>query len=335
MLNATLDHREGRVELQELGAGRTRIRVSPGGSATFVAERACDTAYPRELIELILRVKGPGHLCDEIMRDEAPDYVQALLEFGTLAYLPADWFAGKRILDFGCGSGASTVILARMFGRSDIVGVDMEGELLDVARARAEYYGLERLRFLASPDPESLPAELGSFDAVFFNALYEHLLPRERELLTPMIWRALEPGGVLLLTETPNRRFPVERHTTGMPLLNYLPRQVVLPIARRFSDRVGASESWDSLLRRGIRGGSVGTILRALKSDGGGRPELLAPSLLGCRDRIDLWQQLSQRMAGGGAPGVRKRLLVNALKAFKGITGVELLPELSLAFRKG
>ena len=107
-MRTTLEHPDGRVELSAGEDGRTRIRVPAGDRAAFVAERNCETAYPRELIEFILRVKGPSHLCDEILRDEAPDYVQAILELGTLSYLPAEWFADKRILDFGCGSGAST-----------------------------------------------------------------------------------------------------------------------------------------------------------------------------------------------------------------------------------
>ncbi len=329
-----LEHPSGNVEIEQRPAGRVGIRVLASESGSFVAERVCETSYPTELIQLILDVKGPSHLCDEILRDESPDYVRAILELGTLSYLPAEWFAGKRLLDFGCGSGASTSILARLFPESEIVGIDMEEDLLGIARARADYYDSKSLSFLTSPDPEALPEGIGMFDVVFFNALYEHLLPRERELLLPMLWRTLSPGGVLIVTETPNRTFPIERHTTGLPLLNYLPKEMVLPIARRFSDRVGANESWESLLRRGIRGGRAGKILSQLRG-AGGRPELLAPRERGCTDRIDLWLQLSLRMAGASAPSSKKRLMVRGLKLLKALSSVELLPELSLAIRKG
>ena len=333
-LSTILEHPDGRVELSDGRDGLTRIVVPANERSTFSGATGCDTSYPRELIELVLRAKGPSHLCDEIRRDEDPDYVRAILELGTLAYSPAEWFAGKRMLDFGCGSGASTVILSRLFPESEIVGIDMEGDLLELARARARHYGMAKLSFLASPGPEELPRDLGHFDAVFFNALYEHLLPSERDLLLPVIWKLLLPGGLLFLTETPNRAFPIERHTTGLPLLNYLPRSVVLAIARRHSDRVARNESWESLLRRGIRGGRVGTILRQLGRGAAGRPELLAPAELACADRIDLWLLLSQRMSGGGPPGAKKRILAAGLKLLKRLSGVELLPELSLAIRK-
>jgi hypothetical protein len=40
--------------------------------------------YPHELIEHVLRVKGPGSLCDELRRDEDPSYVEADLRDGIL-----------------------------------------------------------------------------------------------------------------------------------------------------------------------------------------------------------------------------------------------------------
>jgi hypothetical protein len=56
--------------------------------------------------------------------------VQLSLKYGVLAYTRSDDFRGKSILDFGCGSGASAVILARMFPESRIVGVDIEAKFI-------------------------------------------------------------------------------------------------------------------------------------------------------------------------------------------------------------
>jgi hypothetical protein len=41
------------------------------------------------------------------------------------------------------------------------------------------------------------------------------------------LWRQLRLGGILFLNQTPHRYYPLEHHTTGLPLLNYLPERAV------------------------------------------------------------------------------------------------------------
>jgi len=43
----------------------------------------------------------------------------------------------------------------------------------------------------------------------------EHLLPEERQTYLRRFWESLMPGGILIITETPNRVWPIEGHTTG------------------------------------------------------------------------------------------------------------------------
>ena len=98
----------------------------------------------------------------------------------TAYFTPAD-FAGKKILDFGCGSGASSMILARMFPQAQIVGIELEEKLLRIARARLEFYQYPNIEFVLSPSGNKLPAEIGEFEFVIMSAVYEHLLPIERK----------------------------------------------------------------------------------------------------------------------------------------------------------
>ena len=86
--------------------------------------------------------------------------------------------------------------------------------------------------------PKGLPADIGQFDYIILSAVYEHLLPSERPALLTLLWSHLRPGGVIFLAQTPYRWFPVELHTTGLPLINYLPDRLALACARRFSKRV-------------------------------------------------------------------------------------------------
>jgi hypothetical protein len=161
------------------------------------------------------------------------------------------------------------------------------------------------------------------------SAVYEHLLPRERETLLPQLWDTLHPGGVLFLNQTPQRFFPFEVHTTKLPVINYLPDSLALHFARMASRRVRPGESWESLLRRGIRGASVGEIMRRLSNDSC-RPRLLTPIAEGVNDQIDIWYA----WASESQPSSFRRLTRSALKALKRVSGVDLAPSLAVAIQK-
>jgi 2-polyprenyl-3-methyl-5-hydroxy-6-metoxy-1,4-benzoquinol methylase len=328
------DHAE--VVVSELPSGRRRVRVRKLDADFYVPYETCETAYPVALIRTIVAAKGSAFLIDEILRDESPNYVQHDLKWGLLSYLDAGEFAGKRILDFGCGSGGSTATLARMFPQSEIIGIELEERLLAVARARATHYRLSNVRFCSSPDGDRLPDGIGLFDFVVLSAVYEHLLPNERRTVLPLLWHTLKPGGILFLNGTPNRQFPLEMHTTGLPVINYLPDQLALLAARKLSRRNLENASWEALLRAGIRGGTIGEIVGNLRHVGGA-PQLLEPRCLGIEDRIDLWLALSSDSVGRRRSSLAifaKRLYRLAMKPLKALAGVEFLPELALALKK-
>jgi SAM-dependent methyltransferase len=323
-----LEHPEARVSVEPLGDDRRRVVVdAPPG--TFIAKCECETGYPPALIERILEVKGPAYLCDEIVREEDPQYVALFLRYGLLGFLPADHFEGARLLDFGSGSGASTVILSRMFPDTEIVGVELEADFVDIARRRADHYGLRNFDFLQSPDPGRLPDGIGTFRFVNLGAVYEHLLPEERRGLLPQLWSLIEPGGVLFVNQLPYRFYPVDQHTTGLPLINYMPARLAHRYAVARSERVDAGASWEELLRAGIRGGTEREVRRDIER-GGGVAESLPPSQLGLRSHADLWFEYSMR----ANPRPVKKAMRMAFRAIHGATRANFLPGLSLAFRK-
>jgi len=217
-----------------------------------------------------------------------------------------------------------------MFPSASLVGVDRKDESLEIARARASFYGLGNAEFVTSDVESGLPPGLGRFDHVVLCAVYEHLLPDERASLLPALWDALEPGGVLFLRETPHRYFPIETHTTGgLPLINYLPDRATLWAARRYSRHWSGETTWPQLLRAGIRGGTIGEIERILRRCRG-RARLLEPSRLGVADRIDLWYETAEKTRHAAG----KRRIYALLKSLKRVTGLEFPPYLELAFRK-
>lgn len=331
MTTVELQDAAGLLRVQELAADERRISVHPNRPEFYVGRRTWVTRYPLSLIESILAVKGLAYVCDEIARDEDPLYVGHHINCDVFSYLQPALLAGKRILDFGCGSGASTMVLRRRLPNSLIVGVELEERLLSIASQRASFYGFNDLKLVHSPSGTLLPEGLGNFDCILLSAVYEHLLPEERKRLLPALWQSLEPGGVLFVNQTPFRYSLVESHTTGLPFINYLPDRLALSTARKFSKRVKTNQNWEDLLRAGIRGGTIREIMGILTGQGAGQmPILLDPNRPEMKDRIDVWYQASSGTRWRG-PKAAVRL---AFKGFKALTGIEMTPSLSLALRK-
>ena len=306
------------MKLEPTEDGRWRIRLyAPPGCVT--PRNGWVTSYPRDLIDAIYATKGM-HTCDEICREEDPLYVERSLRNDVLGYVSPANFAGMRVLDFGCGSGASAMVLSRLLPGCEIVGIELEEGLLKIARLRADHFS-RNVQFHQSPSGDQLPEGIGRFDFVMFNAVFEHLLPHERPMLLPLIWDHLNPGGILFLNQTPHRYSPFENHTTKMPLINYLPDELAHRLGT-LSRRIPSGADWNTLLRMGIRGGTVREILGIL----GTNAELMSP-LQG--DRIDLWLGgLSSRHAWF------KQVIWGSLKMLKVATRLEITPDLALALRK-
>lgn len=318
---------KGSVCVTELDNGKKLIEVEPG-EGVFIPVKSCQTDYPLSLIESILAVKNADYLCDEICRDIDPTYVQSDLEQDLSAYFSFEELNHKRILDFGCGSGASTMILSRLFPDATVVGVELEEKHLQIARKRLEHYGSRNVSFFLSPSGSELPEDIGTFDLIVLSAVYEHLLPNERKNVIPLVWSKLDDGGCIFLNMTPHRWFPIEHHTTGLPLINYLPPRPALVCARTFSKRIDKGSSWETLLRQGIRGATKHEIVKLLSRESD--VVLLEPLRHGLNDRIDLW--FSQ--LGKDRYLALKRSIWLGLKAFRAATGITLVPNLSLAIKK-
>jgi 2-polyprenyl-3-methyl-5-hydroxy-6-metoxy-1,4-benzoquinol methylase len=325
-----LEHPDGKV-LVEGNNTRKKISVTLSNERMYIPVASCETSYSDDLIKRILEIKGPAYLCDEINRDELADYVERSLRFSVLGYVNASEFEGKSILDFGCGSAASTMVLGRMLPNCTITGIDLEPRLLEVAVMRSKHHGLNnRIKFAVSPSGDSLPQDIGEFDFIFLNAVFEHLLPDERSLILPLLWKNLKRDGIMFINQTPNRWFPIEFHTTsGLVFLNYLPDHISLLYAQRFSRRKLGNDDWQTLLRAGIRGGSVREITGLLSMDAF-EPMVLVPSKLGLKDRTDIWYAIS----GKDRYLFLKKSFRLLSKGIERFSGIAFLPSLAVAIRK-
>src|SRR5438105_8790236 len=81
--------------------------------------------------------------------------------------------AGARCVDLGCGGGHVTMELARRVGsRGYVLGIDLDAELLGVARERAANEGLQNVEFRVAQVEEFSE---GGFDVAFSRLLFMHL----------------------------------------------------------------------------------------------------------------------------------------------------------------
>jgi hypothetical protein len=119
---------------------------------------------------------------------------------------------------------------------------------------------------LYSPSGSKIPPEICKFNLVFFNAVFEHLLPEERDHIGRILRNVTEIEGTLLLFDTPDRQFPIETNTSGLPFINYLPNRLAFEATRRLSWKVRRNISDEELLRAGLRGATPKEIERCLSA---------------------------------------------------------------------
>ena len=122
--------------------------------------------------------------------------------------------SGARILDLGSGSGRDAYALAQLAGPDGaVVGVDMTGEQLAVARGaldwHAERFGYANVEFMEG-DIENLSAldlAPGSFDVIVSNCVIN--LVADKGAVFRAAWNLLKPGGEFYFADVyADRRLP-------------------------------------------------------------------------------------------------------------------------------
>ena len=106
--------------------------------------------------------------------------------------------AEARVLDFGCGWGRLTRMLARDVPPDRLFGCDPAQDILDACRAAAVPALFARSEFV----PDRLPFD-GPFDLAFAFSVFTHLSEHAHERCLRALHAALRPGGVLVVTVRP------------------------------------------------------------------------------------------------------------------------------------
>jgi len=104
---------------------------------------------------------------------------------------------GARVADIGCGHGASTVLMAQAYPKSEVVGFDYHPASIEVARQRAKNAGLDgRVRFEVAP-AKTYPGK--NYDLVtFFDCLHDMGDPAGA---AKHVYESLSDDGAWMLVE--------------------------------------------------------------------------------------------------------------------------------------
>lgn len=105
------------------------------------------------------------------------------------ATIPFQRFAGKRVLEVGCGAGYDAVDIARH--GAEYTGVDLTPENIVRSRTHLELAGLSG--HVVEADAEQLPFDDASFDVVYSFGVLHHVPDITAAIAE--VYRVLRPGG--------------------------------------------------------------------------------------------------------------------------------------------
>ncbi|HLJ53755.1 MAG TPA: class I SAM-dependent methyltransferase [Chthonomonadaceae bacterium] len=178
-----------------------------------------DTAADERLFQILKRFHGQtsnrGH-ADRRSAAVTEAQLRAGIDEATVSaaqFIPAGAASGLVYLDVGCSWGSVAFGLAASDRVAEVVGIDVEAEAVEVARALSRSACVppaagQKTRFELSA-AEKIPFPDDTFDGIVCHTVLEHVYHVETALLEMV--RVLKPGGRLYL-EAPNYVWPYEPH---------------------------------------------------------------------------------------------------------------------------
>ncbi len=190
------------------------------------------TWYSERVLRLLIERKGPARTPPYLTYKETrgPHFLGPLFR-----HLRARGARDLAVLEVGCSFGHMTEYLAEQPEVATIVTFDTDPAFVAIVRAKVAELGLTKVREVAlfsNDETRRLPWPDGAFDVVLAVGVVEHLPARNRRAQVDDYYRVLAPGGHLAILDTPNRWFPLETHSVGLPLVQWLPSRLAYGYAR-------------------------------------------------------------------------------------------------------
>lgn len=105
----------------------------------------------------------------------------------------------RRIIDLGCGTGSTTLLLKQAFPEAEVVGLDLSPYMLVVADMKAQKAGL-KIQWLHSK-AESVALPDASFDLVASSLLFHETPPAVSRAILRESFRLLKVGGQVAILD--------------------------------------------------------------------------------------------------------------------------------------
>ena len=193
--------------------------------------REYPTGYSERVIRLLVERKGArAPLYFPFKETRGRHFLGPLF-----AYLRGRGVASLSVLEVGCSFGHLTEYLAEQPEVAEIRAFDTDPAFVAIVRAKVEELPLPGVRavlLLSDDSTLRLPYADGAFHLVLVVGVVEHLPLRSRRAQVDEYYRVLAPGGHIAILDTPNRWFPLETHSVGLPLVQWLPPRLAWHYAR-------------------------------------------------------------------------------------------------------
>ncbi len=117
----------------------------------------------------------------------------------------------QNILDLGCGTGSTTIMLQQAFPDAKITGLDLSPYMLVLADIKAKQAGLN-IQWLHS-QAEATQLDDGQFDLITASLLFHETPPSIAQAILQECFRLLIPGGQILILDGNQKTI---RHTSWL-----------------------------------------------------------------------------------------------------------------------
>src|SRR5881296_873265 len=239
--------RAGRVVARPfrlVDAGDRRILTIDG--------RDYETTYSARVVRMLIERKGahraPPYFGYKVARGE--HFLGPLFR-----YLEGRGTRPLDVLEIGCSFGHITEYLQQCAAVRRINTFDTDRAFVDMVRVKVDELGLDKVADVRHLDGEAtcrLPWADGAYDLVLAIGVVEHLPMRLRRAQVDEYYRVLAPGGHIAILDTPNRLFPLETHSIGLPLVQWMSPPLAFRYARLCRPRKFRGLGWADFVADGI-----------------------------------------------------------------------------------
>ncbi|MEM8830097.1 MAG: class I SAM-dependent methyltransferase [Cyanobacteria bacterium P01_G01_bin.19] len=161
-----------------------------------------DLAYPEYYASQNFHGIEGGYLTSgaAVTYDPVTQYVLAPNEdWNREAVIKAVAGSPKKILDLGCGTGSTTIMLKQAFPNAEVVGLDLSPQMLVMADYKSKQAGLEITWVHGLAETTNFAD--GEFDLVTASLLFHETPPEIAVAILKEGYRLLSPGGQIAILD--------------------------------------------------------------------------------------------------------------------------------------